>query len=197
MLLHFPGAVRPAVAALWTIDEAMGAVVAEASQPALAAIKLAWWREALERLDHAPPPVEPRLQGAARELLSRGVSGTELAGIEPGWAALLDEQPDPAVVAEHGRTLFAIEAQLLGSDPAAVADAGRLFALADARRRGVQGLSDAITELRRELASFRSPPRLRPVTLATRLALRPPTEAEGTPARALALIVHRLTGRIV
>ena len=59
MLLHFPRDARPAVAALWAIDEALGAIVGQASQPALAAITLAWWEEALERLDRAPAPAEP------------------------------------------------------------------------------------------------------------------------------------------
>jgi phytoene synthase len=49
-LLHFPRGVQPAIGALWAIDEAMGAAIAGASQPALAGIKLAWWREALARL---------------------------------------------------------------------------------------------------------------------------------------------------
>src|SRR4051812_13606979 len=70
MLLHFPVGVRPAIAALWAVDEAMGAVVAEATQPALAAIKLAWWRETLERLDRESAPPEPRLQAVQRELLT-------------------------------------------------------------------------------------------------------------------------------
>ena len=45
---------RPAFDALLAIDDAMAEIVATATQPALAAIKLAWWREALEKLDHAP-----------------------------------------------------------------------------------------------------------------------------------------------
>ena len=64
------------------------------TQPALGAIRLAWWREALERLDTSPPPPEPRLQAVATELLPRGVTGAMLAELEDGWAALLDEEPD-------------------------------------------------------------------------------------------------------
>ena len=196
MLLHFPLAVRPAVAALWTIDETLAAVVAEATQPALAAIKLAWWAEALARLDTAPPPPEPRLQAVADTLIVAGVRGAEVAELEEGWAALLDEHPEPARVAGRGRALLAIEARLLEANDPHLPAAGAVFALTDARRRGCPAMDQALAEYRLQLAGWRVPRALRPVTLTTRLALRPPGEPEGTPARALALIAHRLTGRL-
>ena len=78
---------------------------ARATEPALAAIKLAWWREQLEKLDTEAPPAEPRLQAARAELLPRGIKGEELAALEMGWAALLDESPDARLVEELGRGL--------------------------------------------------------------------------------------------
>ncbi|WP_309611604.1 hypothetical protein [Sphingomonas sp.] len=134
--LYWPVALRPAFDALFGIDEAMAEVVAGASQPALGAIKLTWWREVLVRLDHAPPPAEPRLQAVAAELRPRGISGAELAGTEDGWAALLDEEIDWERVATRGERLFALAGRLLGADDAGLADAGRAFALGDAARRG-------------------------------------------------------------
>ena len=81
MLHHFPSGLQPAIAALWAIDEAMWAVIAAASQPALAGIKLAWWREALARLDHDPAPPEPRLRAVADQ--PHGALGVGQHGV---WA---------------------------------------------------------------------------------------------------------------
>ena len=86
------------------------------TQPALGAIRLAWWREALERVDGGSPPPEPRLQAVASELLPRGISGQDLAALEDGWAALLDDEPDSERIAARGTKLFVIGARLLGAD---------------------------------------------------------------------------------
>ena len=196
MLTHFPIRVQPAVAALWAVDEAMAAAIAGASQPALAGIKLAWWREALCRLDVDLAPPEPRLRAVAQELLPLGVTGTEVAGIEEGWTALLEEQVEASAVALRGQRLFAILARLLGGEDSRLFDAGALFALSDAMRRGRGDFATERSALIGSLAGSRSPRRLRPVTLATRLAARDLAEPEGTPGRALALIGHRLTGVI-
>src|SRR5687768_10866947 len=114
--LYWPAELRPAFDALLAIDDAMGDVVAKATEPALAVIKLAWWREALERLDTSPPPPEPRLQATLKELLPRGISGAKLAELEEGWAELLSEQPDPARALHRGAVLFGLGAMLLGTD---------------------------------------------------------------------------------
>jgi phytoene synthase len=196
ILLHFPRAAQSAVAALWAIDEAMGAAIAGASQPALAGIKLAWWREALARLDTDPPPHEPRLRAVADTLLPLGISGHDVAAIEQGWAALIQERQDPEVVARRGHSLFAIEARLVGSTIDLPDAAGALFALTDAMRRGIADCSAARDAALASLRRYCTPVRLRPVTLAARLAARDPAEPEGTPGRALALLAHRLTGKI-
>ena len=190
---------RPAFDAVFAIDDAMADVVASTSQPALGAIRLAWWREALERLDTAPPPAEPRLTAAARELLPRGISGRQLAALEEGWASLIEEAPDFMQVARRGQRLFAILARLLEA-PAGDLDAdGRLFAGVDAARRGYWTLAknkNAATAARAR------PKAMRPVTALAVLAARdmerggPPFEAEATPGRALTLLFHRWTGRL-
>lgn len=196
MLLHFRARDRSAIAALWAIDEAMREVVRSgASQPALAAIKLAWWREALERLDKTPAPPEPRLQAVANDLLPRGVSGRQVAGLEPGWTELLQEQPRPDLVASRGRVLFGISALLVAASEKHLEQAGELVALTDAIRMGKSDFADA---RRASLAKLqgRIAHKARPITLAARLAARDPVEPEGTPLRALSLIGHRLTGII-
>ena len=191
---------RPAFDALFAIDDAMGDVVAKASQPALGAVKLAWWRERLEGLDKGEVPAEPRLQAAAQELLPRGVRGAALAELEDGWATLLDEHPDIERVGERGSRLFRVGAHLLGESDDRLDPAGRLFAHEQVVRKDLEPMHSPTADLH-QLAGHHFPRRLRPLTALARLAARdakrgPAVEAEGTPGRALALIAHRLTGRI-
>jgi phytoene synthase len=193
--LYWPVELRPAFDALFAIDDALAEVVATSTQPALGAIRLAWWRDALERLDTLPPPPEPRLKAAATHLLARGVTGAQLARLAESWAALFDEVRDAEAIGERGETLFAIGATLLGDNDARLAQAGRSFALADVARRGLAPLLVA----KATPARFRRA--LRPLTAFARLAARDlahgePFEAEATPGRALALLTHRWTGRI-
>jgi phytoene synthase len=193
--LHWPRHLRPAFDALFAIDDAMGAVVASASQPALAAIKLAWWREQLEALDAGSPPAEPRLQAAAAELLTRGLRGRELGRLEAGWAALLDERPDMRLALERGALLFGFGAKLLGTDDAAIPEAGRIYARADLQRRG-RALEQ--THVGPFIGAIPVP--LRPLTalaaLARRDLERQGPEPEATPGRSWTLLRHRLTGRL-
>lgn len=189
-------ALRPAFDALLDVDEAMAAVVVRASEPALAAIKLAWWREQLEKLDSEAPPAEPRLQAAAAELLPRGISGHDLASLATGWAILLDERPEAALVEARGDFLFKLAATLLGASHGGLAAAGRLYARMDVTRRRLADFRSAADEA----LLPRFPPKLRPLTalacLARRDLFRGTDEPEATPGRSWALIRHRLTGRI-
>ena len=198
--LYWPVELRPAFDALFGIDDALSEIIAGSTQPALGAIRLAWWREALERLDCAPLPPEPRLRDAATELIPRGISGARLAALEDGWASLLDDDPDPARIAARGAALFAIAARLLGADDARLERAGSLYALANAVRRGRVPTLAAATA-RDALIGHRFARKLRPVTALAKLAARDirlgaPFEAEATPARAAALLWHRCSGTI-
>jgi phytoene synthase len=191
--LHWPETLRPALDALLALDDAMAGVVLGASQPALAAITLAWWREALERLDHAPPPAEPRLVSAAAELLPLGISGRALSDLEGGWAALLEDNAGQVEAAARGRKLFALGARLLGGE---ASGAGAMFGQADlARRTGQRRWLGQPTQAQRV------PRSLRPLTALDALAARDlrygwPLEPEATPGRAWTLLRHRWTGRI-
>lgn len=176
----------------------MADVVVRATQPTLAAIKLAWWRERLEELDQGKVPSEPRLQTAARELLPRRVSGADLAAIEDGWASLLEQTPDISRVERRGVRLFALGARLLGISSAedTIDAAGGLFARVDAARRGLVELAPEPTGI----PASHIPRRARPLTGLAALAARdlrrggPPFEHEATPGRAWTLMRHRLTG---
>ena len=82
MLQQLGADVRPAFEALFQVDAAMADVVARATQPALGAVKLVWWRERLEDLDQGKVPAEPRLAAAAQDLLLRGITGAHLGLLE-------------------------------------------------------------------------------------------------------------------
>ena len=175
-------------------------MVTSSTQPALGAIRLAWWREALERLDSGVPPPEPRLQAAVAELLSRGISGKILAELEDGWATLLDEEPDVERIGERGAKLFAIGAKLLDADDTRIDPAGRLYAYEWAKRKQL-AMVRYPTEEMHMLAGHHFPRRLRPLTALARLAARdvkqaPAIEPEATPGRAAALLSHRLFGTV-
>ncbi len=197
--LYWPVELRPAFDALFAVDDAMAEIVATSTQPALGTIRLAWWREALERLDHHPPPPEPTLTAAAAELLPRGITGAGLAAFEDGYATLLDEEPDRDRLGAGGEALFAAGATVLGGDDSMLPSAGRLHAAAQAARRGWSPAPHDVAF--GQLAGYRFPRALRPLTAFARLAARdirqaPVFEPQATPARALALLSHRLFGTI-
>jgi 15-cis-phytoene synthase len=190
---------RPAFEALFQVDAAMGDVIARATQPALGAVKLAWWRERLEELDQGMVPAESRLRAVAEHLLPRGVTGTELAELEDGWATLLDAQVEPQRIADRGSTVFRLGGRLLGADDERLRDAGALAALVSVGRRGLPDLMDMARERERQLVRHRFERSLRPLTALARLAVRdlrsgPPFELEGAPPRVAAMLRHRWSG---
>jgi phytoene synthase len=200
--LYWPVELRPAFDALFAIDDAMADVVAQSTQPALAAIKLAWWRERLEELDQGKVPAEPRLQATAAELLPRGISGADLAGLEESWALILQVDEQSVFmkgVVRRGPTLFKLAARLLGVDAGGlVIDAAHSFSSVDLAKRNITSLGGGQKIGR---SKDRAPRRARPLTALGALARRdmrsggPPFEREASPARAWALLRHRLTGR--
>jgi phytoene synthase len=209
VLAYAPAPLRPALAALWRLDERLGGVVAAAREPMIGTIRLAWWREALEALDREPAPPEPLLGEIAATLLPAGISGAELAEIEAGWAALLAGDPlDEAAIEDHGRLrgrpLFALAARLLGGAPCEeVAMAGEGWALADLGCRLGDARAAALARARAasilaEVNHFRWPRSLRPLgalaVLARRDAMRG-VRRQGSPARVARALLHRLTGR--
>ena len=171
----------------------MADVVSQSAQPALGAIKLAWWRERLTELDEGKVPAEPRLQAAASELLPRGISGAELAGLEEGYLALLREPVEAAPALQRGLRLFEMASKLLGASLTDLGVAGRLYAAGQLQRRGL-ALPGAFVVTRMHGV----PAKLRPLTALAVLARRDLDrhEREATPARAFAILRHRLTGRI-
>ena len=207
-LSYVPARSRAAVGALWRLDAALGAVLAGGREPMVSRIKLAWWREALERLDRERAPAEPVLSALAASVLPVGLSGGALAAMEEGWSILLSDQPlmsaDLGLYARRrGALLFGHSATLLGGmDVEEVRRAGEVWALVDLARHcgNPEDRQAALADARRrELPpKWRSP--LRPLGMLAMLArrdLEPDRahwEEQGSPGRMLLMLRHRLTG---
>ncbi len=198
---------RAAVGALWRLDSALGAALAGGREPMISRIKLAWWREALERLDREPAPAEPVLQDLEAHVLPAAIDGAGLAAMEEGWAILANPEaltPDELAIYARGRgaRLFSHTAHLLGDPDAAVEEAGEAWALVDlARHCATAADADiALAAARERLLPRRWPSRLRPLGMLAILAARDldparlPWEARGAPARMWRMVRHRISG---
>lgn len=212
-LTYAPPSARNALACLWQIDERLAAIVAAAREPAIGAMRLLWWRDALVKLDDigATVPAEPLLETAASALLPAGLTGEAIAAIEEGWAALLEaEEPGEAEIVAHGELrgarLFTLSARLLGTVPDDVGRAGESWALADLghRLRGSDARQFARDRAAATLAMVdigRWPAALRPLGLLVVLARSDAAipadrlRRQGSPKRLLRALAYRLTGR--
>jgi len=129
-----PAASRPALACLLQLDDRLARAVGRASEPVLAQVRLAWWRERLSELGRAGPAGEPLLASIHQQW---GATSQELATLADGWEELSGEPPlsSDAIGAfadGRGKAMEAF-ARLVGEGdhaPAAGA-AGRRWALAD------------------------------------------------------------------
>ena len=201
---------RDAVGALFALDAALAMVIAGGGQPLTRQLKLAWWRDALGRLDHAPPPPEPVLQQVVVDVLPFGIPGAELGAMTEGWEHLLGDgllsPSDMKAYAQlRGGLLFEFAARILAENPTpAVARAGEAWALADlARRSRAAGdIAAALSAVReRTDAHARLPIPLRPLGMLAMLAARDAErgpgriETRGAPRRMLAMLRYRLIGR--
>jgi 15-cis-phytoene synthase len=203
---YAPRTKQAALTALFRLDEKFAEIVATTTEPMIGLMRLAWWREALEKLDRADAPAEPLLQELARSALPHGASGAALAAIEDGWTALIDGEVDAETVARHGRerggNLFRAAGLLLGHDEARLQGTGALWALADLAHRHEHA---PVREQARLQAAAMSgvalapwPKALRPLGMLAVLAAGDARVAErrqGHPRRLLRMLALRLTGR--
>lgn len=211
VLAYAPADRRDALAALLALDDALALLLRTTREPALGQLRLAWWREALAKLDSAPPPAEPVLEGVARALLPLGVSGVALVPIVHGWEVLVEEEAlgaDALARFAEGRgTLFVAAARALGAssgDPAEAA--GKGWALGDLARhlRAEAEAEEARRESRRLLDEAlsrrwsRAGRALGALALLARMDLAVPADRavpHGSPGRVARLLWHRLIGR--
>jgi phytoene synthase len=202
---------RPALEALLALDDALAQLLRTTREPALGQLRLAWWREALARLDTEAAPAEPVLQGLERAVLPTGVRGEALVPIVHGWEVLIEEEVLGAEALRRfgeGRgQLFVAAGAAMGAgagDP--LESAGQGWALADLARH-LQAPAEA--EEARALAAplldraasarwSRNGRALGALAHLARLDLALPPDAAvpaGAPRRVARLLWHRLTGR--
>jgi len=204
-LAYVPAARRRAVEALWDLDVALGLVLATGSDAMISRIRLAWWRESLEKLDRERAPAEPVLQALGAYVIPAGITGAELAGMEEGWSQLLSHEPLTrqeleAYAQKRGGLLYRFSARLLGDEQFPVEDAGARWALTDLARHSsspeeIEGARAAARD-RQSGTSWPAP--LRPLGMLAMLAARDlereQPEIHGSPGRMLRMIWHRLSG---
>ena len=184
--LYAPATLRPALYALHALDLELLDVARSTSEPMIGLIRLAWWRDALERLDAAPPPAQPLLEALAERVLPLGVTGLELSRLESGFAPLIETPLDvEAYLAGRGATLFTLAARL-GDDNANAAGAGRLWAAGELRRLRDESALDGI-ELEADIRS--TPAWLRGLADLAHIDLRAGKVGQrGSPSRQLRLL---------
>lgn len=139
--LFAPASMRAGLFALHALDLELAQVVATTSEPLLGEIRLAWWREQLDRLDSGAVPAQPTLAALAGHVIGDGVSGKELSALEAAHLQLLsaahfDAESLDFYLENRGGVLFGAAAKLLGEDGQTGQDIGKLWALADLLRRG-------------------------------------------------------------
>ncbi len=164
--LYAPVEVRPALFALHALDLELARVVATTTEAMLGEIRLAWWREALTKLDTAPPPAQPVLAALAGHALPLGIKGQALEPLEDAFLALLlEERLAGRLLDDHldrrGGTLFAACATALGVAQGSARALGRVWALGQLVRPGIKAPPVDPDDARR-IASTALPTRLTP-----------------------------------
>jgi 15-cis-phytoene synthase len=200
---YVPDTARAGVVALLALDTALGDVLRTTSEPMAGRLRLAWWREALERLDSAAPPAEPVLQALAQHVVRGDITGRRLARLTLGWEWLLETPLDLTALRMHAALrgeLFGLIADLCGErdDPPANR-VGRGWSYADlAGNLGDERLAAAARELAQARLVFarshRWPRALRAIGAMALIARADLTGTRG--ARTVGRLAwHRLTGR--
>lgn len=137
-LAHCPADLRPAAQAAFALDARLAKFVAQANEPLVAQLRLAWWREQLAM---------PRNQRARGDEILDGISaswadfGHGLVELVDGWEQMLADPPLPVEAVRAwlaGRAeVFSGLAKLAGceGDADAARHAGETWALGDLLQR--------------------------------------------------------------
>ncbi|WP_296676025.1 hypothetical protein [Novosphingobium sp.] len=138
-LAYASAPIRKALLASLGLDVRLAKIVANAREPVLGQIRLAWWRERLA--DPAPVPGEPLLQ----TIFSAPVDRQALRNLVDGWETVLlaTDSADQAAVSSLAQARAECFAALAGNvRHDAVLSAARSWALADlARLPGPPGMA--------------------------------------------------------
>lgn len=207
ILTYASASARAGLAALFALDDALAKLLRTTREPALGQMRLAWWRESLEKLDRAPAPAEPVLRALEAEVLRHGVTGASLVPIVHGWEVLIEEEVlDAGAMRRFGEgrgQLFAAAGVLLGSRGDPLDAAGQGWALADlagnlqaeAERTIARDLAHPLLDAAAKARWSRGGRALGALAHRARLDLADEPRAAGAPSRVGRLLWHRLTGR--
>lgn len=193
---------RPAIAAVFALDSRLARAGAEASEPIIAQMKLAWWRDQFAK----PAADWPRGEPLLAEICALGLEPDRLLGLVDGWEAIitaeaLDVPALQAFSAGRAAAWLAV-AETLGqeSHADAVLAAGRMWALGDLGSHLDPGARELVRSIDPdELPGIPSLPRsLRPFQVLAALGRRATARGrpllDGAAALALALRVG-ISGR--
>ena len=136
-LAYAPGSARLATLALFALDTRLAGLLRHSKEPMLAQLRLAWWRESLDRDASEWPAGEPLLAA----LRSWDGQHKALSALVDGWEALTGHAPLPpealGQMVEGRGAAFAALASALGrpGEAQACATIGRKWAMADLATR--------------------------------------------------------------
>lgn len=157
---------RPRLATAFALDQRLSRIIAQATEPLLAQMRLAWWRDQLAK------PVAERPSGdAVLDAIGEHWAGEEgsLSAMVNGWEQMLADPPLPRDVAQsfaQGRAAPVIRAASAGAakSDAAVDASAQLWALVDAAAHvSQQQERELLLDLARECS-----PRLAPLPRSLR-----------------------------
>lgn len=207
-LSYVPAGARAGVAALFALDSALAGVLRTTHEPAIAQIRMAWWRERLAALDTTPPPAMPVLEALADHVVGPDISGAALVTIVEGWEVLIEHEAlSPAAMIDYatarGATLFALANRLSGATDGharagegwALSDLSRHLADRDAALVAAQLAADRLSTGERFDRAARG---MGALALLARLDLAVPFDRAiptGAPSRIARMLRMRFTGR--
>jgi 15-cis-phytoene synthase len=136
VLAYSPARLRPIFVGILALDAKLGQIVAQARDPHLARIRLAWWDEQLGGLTDNSAPADPDLHFAATLVRHHDVTPAMVTRLTQGWDVLLRDDGittgDLKRFGElRGGTLFSMAAQVAGCAPPSCAEIGAGWALTD------------------------------------------------------------------
>ncbi|MXP42320.1 hypothetical protein GRI75_11785 [Altererythrobacter soli] len=171
-LAYAPRVAREPTLALLTLDARLARTLQRKSEPVLAQMRFAWWRDTL-----AKEPAQWPRGDALLALLRHWRNPAALTPLVDGWEMLLAEQLDSAAIAEFAGGRGAAFGQLaaeLGADPLAARACGEVWALGDLAANIANAAErEAVIEAARRLGNCgRLPRALRPLTVLAGLAQR-------------------------
>ena len=184
---------RAAFAALFALDTRLGRAVAEASEPIIAQMKLAWWRDRFSERPSDWPIGEPLLA----QLYSWNTSATDLGQLVDGWEELVAGEALTSAGMERfasgRRASWQALARFIGAETnvTALDHLARNFSFADLVERGYDHGKLPIVDSQSVLRQGKMPRGLRPFVVLGALGQRAVSKQrpmlDGFPSLALAV----------